>query len=264
MPRLRQLMRRPTSASTVGTRRPRSGEKRGDTVHEDALRAMLVDDPNDERAFRALAELVRRRAAEGPTTDDPWPPRRTRPRSSAPPTSRSGRSPRSSRAPRGWYPLVELGRLSSTTTRRRPCAASRRPPSATPRGTRSRSPWRCCAPLVCRSRRWASASGTGVPASTRPRSGASSSSPPSRPTGLSTPATTSSRSSSTATPGRRAAARRPRARRRPGRAAPRRDLTRGVGHLRRRRRPVTPRVTGRRLQAVRVRPRRPRCRTCRR
>ena len=64
-------MRRPTSASTVGTRRPRSGEKRGDTVHEDALRAMLVDDPNDERAFRALAELVRRRAAEGPTTDDP-------------------------------------------------------------------------------------------------------------------------------------------------------------------------------------------------
>ncbi len=45
------------------------------------------------RAGRAGPSSGRR----GPTTDDPWPPRRTRPRSSAPPTSRSGRSPRSSR-----------------------------------------------------------------------------------------------------------------------------------------------------------------------
>ncbi|GED11986.1 hypothetical protein [Cellulosimicrobium cellulans] len=113
MPRLRQLMRRPTSASTVGTRRPRSGEKRGDTVHEDALRAMLVDDPNDERAFRALAELVRRRAAEGPATDDPL----------AAPADETEKQRAADLAvwalaeelaghPKGWYPLVELGRLS--------------------------------------------------------------------------------------------------------------------------------------------------------
>ncbi|MFC8923959.1 hypothetical protein [Cellulosimicrobium sp. NPDC057127] len=113
MPRLRQLMRRPTSASTVGTRRPRSGEKRGDTVHEDALRAMLVDDPNDERAFRALAELVRRRAAEGPPADDPL----------AAPVDDSEKQRAADLAvwalaeelaghPKGWYPLIELGRLS--------------------------------------------------------------------------------------------------------------------------------------------------------
>ena len=113
MPRLRQLMRRPTSASTVGARRPRSGEKRGDTVHEDALRAMLVDDPNDERAFRALAELVRRRAAEGTQVDDPL----------AAPADESEKQRAADLAvwalaeelaghPKGWYPLVELGRLS--------------------------------------------------------------------------------------------------------------------------------------------------------
>ncbi|TGJ97313.1 hypothetical protein DLJ96_04790, partial [Actinotalea fermentans ATCC 43279 = JCM 9966 = DSM 3133] len=71
MPRLRQLMRRPSSASTVGARRPTSADRRGDTVHEDALRAMLVDDPNDERAFQALAEIVRRRAAESHVSADP-------------------------------------------------------------------------------------------------------------------------------------------------------------------------------------------------
>ncbi|WP_454043551.1 hypothetical protein [Cellulosimicrobium sp. Marseille-Q8652] len=113
MPRLRQLMRRPTSASTVGARRPRSGEKRGDTVHEDALRAMLVDDPNDERAFHALAELVRRRAAEGTHVDDPL----------AAPADESEKQRAADLAvwalaeelaghPKGWFPLIELGRLS--------------------------------------------------------------------------------------------------------------------------------------------------------
>ncbi len=113
MPRLRQLMRRPTSASTVGARRPRSGEKRGDTVHEDALRAMLGDDPNDERAFRALAELVRRRAAEGTHVDDPL----------AAPADESEKQRAADLAvwalaeelaghPKGWFPLIELGRLS--------------------------------------------------------------------------------------------------------------------------------------------------------
>src|SRR5690606_30163811 len=134
MPRLRQLMRRPTSASTVGTRRPRSGEKRGDTVHEDALRAMLVDDPNDERAFRALAELVRRRAAEGPATDDRL----------AAPVDETEKQRAADLAvwalaeelaghPKGWYPLVELGRLSldddQESALRRFATAAERDPS---------------------------------------------------------------------------------------------------------------------------------------
>ncbi|MCB7135451.1 hypothetical protein [Cellulosimicrobium marinum] len=113
MPRLRQLMRRPASASTVGARRPRAGERRGDTVHEDALRAMLVDDPNDERAFGALAELVRRRAAEAHTDQDPL---------AAPPDDQEKQraadlavwalAEELAGHPKGWYPLVELGRLS--------------------------------------------------------------------------------------------------------------------------------------------------------
>ncbi|MBE7701090.1 hypothetical protein H9623_12350 [Oerskovia sp. Sa1BUA8] len=113
MPRLRQLMRRPSSASKVGARRPTSAERRGDTVHEDALRAMLVDDPNDERAFQALAEIVRRRAAESHVSADPL----------AAPADESEKQRAADLAvwalaeelaghPRGWYPLVELGRLS--------------------------------------------------------------------------------------------------------------------------------------------------------
>ena len=61
LPRLRQLKRRPSSASRVGARRPTKAARRGDTLHEDALRSMLSDDPNNERAFVALAEIVRRR-----------------------------------------------------------------------------------------------------------------------------------------------------------------------------------------------------------
>jgi len=106
-------MRRPSSASTVGARRPTSAERRGDTVHEDALRAMLVDDPNDQRAFQALAEIVRRRAAESHVSADPL----------AAPADESEKQRAADLAvwalaeelaghPRGWYPLVELGRLS--------------------------------------------------------------------------------------------------------------------------------------------------------
>ena len=70
MPRLRQLLHRQRSTSRVGTRRPTETRRFGDTAHEDALRALLQDDPNDARAFDALADLVRRRAVE-PTVEDP-------------------------------------------------------------------------------------------------------------------------------------------------------------------------------------------------
>lgn len=118
MPRLRALLRRPFSASTVGARRPTpSARRRGDTVQEDALRAMLLDDPNDVRAFDALAELVRRRAVESPNPDDPL-------TATADEETQAAQRQRAADLavwslaeelaghPRGWYPLLELGRLS--------------------------------------------------------------------------------------------------------------------------------------------------------
>ncbi|PZR53710.1 hypothetical protein DNL40_06165 [Xylanimonas oleitrophica] len=118
MPRLRALLRRPFSASTVGARRPSSStRRRGDTVHEDALRAMLLDDPNDMQAFDALAEIVRRRAAESPQAEDPL-------TATADEETQAEQRKRAADLavwalaeelaghPRGWYPLLELGRLS--------------------------------------------------------------------------------------------------------------------------------------------------------
>jgi hypothetical protein len=86
-------------------------------VHEDALRAMLVDDPNDVRAFQALAEIVRRRAAEQPPgQEDPL--TATDEETLADQREREADLAVWSLAeelaghPRGWYPLLELGRLS--------------------------------------------------------------------------------------------------------------------------------------------------------
>ncbi|MFE7507471.1 hypothetical protein [Promicromonospora sp. NPDC057488] len=115
MHRLRRLIRRPLSASTVGTRRQSpSAPRRGDVGHEDALRAQLTDDPNNEEAFAALAEIVRRRAAEDPTLDDPLRDSDEIPESKQQEADLAVWSLAEELAghPRGWYPLIELGRLS--------------------------------------------------------------------------------------------------------------------------------------------------------
>ena len=74
---------------------------------------MLVDDPNNIRAFQALSEIVRRRAAEGTHVDDPL---------SAPPDASAQQRAADLAVwslgeelagnPRAWYPLIELARLS--------------------------------------------------------------------------------------------------------------------------------------------------------
>ncbi|MDM7853712.1 hypothetical protein [Cellulomonas alba] len=111
LPRLRQLMRRPSSASRVGARRPTTAARRGDTLHEDALRSMLSDDPNNERAFRALAEIVRRRAAEiGPDGDPLTAPGEDRERAADLAVWSLGEELAGN--PRAWYPLIEVARLS--------------------------------------------------------------------------------------------------------------------------------------------------------
>ena len=133
LPRLRQLMRRPSSASRVGARRPTTASRRGDTLHEDALRSMLSDDPNNERAFQALAEIVRRRAAESVPEDDPLTaPNAEHERQHAADLAVWALGEELAGNPRAWYPLVELARLSvrddhEGTIRRLTTAAERDP-----------------------------------------------------------------------------------------------------------------------------------------
>ncbi|GIG27487.1 hypothetical protein [Cellulomonas marina] len=120
LPRLRQLMRRPVSASRVGARRPTGAARRGDTLHEDALRSMLGDDPNDEKAFVALAEIVRRRAAEAVAHEDPLSGHaeeavtadRDAERQKAADLAVWSLGEELAGNPRAWYPLVEVARLS--------------------------------------------------------------------------------------------------------------------------------------------------------
>lgn len=117
MQRLRRLLHRPTSASTVGTRRPSSAPRRGDAIHEDALRAQLTDDPNNAEAFGALAEIVRRRAAEGHHGEDPLRDTEDEPTAAEQSVQDAdlavwALAEEIAGNPRGWYPLIELGRLS--------------------------------------------------------------------------------------------------------------------------------------------------------
>jgi hypothetical protein len=136
LPRLRQLMRRPSSASKVGARRPTTAPSRGDTLHEDALRSVLSDDPNNERAFSALAEIVRRRAAGTDPDGDPL-------TASFEDTEKQRAADLAVWAlgeelagnPRAWYPLIEVARLSVRDDRegtlRRLTTAAERDPSGT-------------------------------------------------------------------------------------------------------------------------------------
>jgi hypothetical protein len=118
MPRIRALFRRPLAATAVGARRTQPPDhRRGETVLEDALRTMLLDDPNDVRAFDALADLVRRRAVASANPEDPL----TAPaddetaaeqRQRAEETAVWALAAELAGHPRAWYPLIELGRLS--------------------------------------------------------------------------------------------------------------------------------------------------------
>ncbi len=131
--RLRRLVLGPPPASTVGARRPTTASPKPGTAQEDRLRARLVNDPNDARSFGALAEIVRRHAAEA-STDDPL----TAP---ADPEERQHRADLAvwslaeelAGNPKAWYPLIELARLSVDDDRegalRRLATAAERDPS---------------------------------------------------------------------------------------------------------------------------------------
>ncbi|WP_263119294.1 hypothetical protein [Cellulomonas sp. RIT-PI-Y] len=137
LPRLRRLLGRTASTSRVGARRPGSS-RHGDVPQEDALRAALGDNPNDERAFAALAEIVRRHAVTG-SDDDPL----TAESEDALLAVQAEKQRVADLAvwalgeelsgnPRAWYPLVEVARLSvrddlEGTVRRLTTAAERDP-----------------------------------------------------------------------------------------------------------------------------------------
>jgi hypothetical protein len=126
-------MRRPLSASKVGARRPTKTARRGDTLHEDALRTMLSDDPNNVRAFQALAEIVgHRAAASGPDGDPLTGPANEVAKQRAADLAVWSLGEELAGHPKAWYPLVELARLSvrhdhEGTLRRLATAAERDP-----------------------------------------------------------------------------------------------------------------------------------------
>ncbi|PJI93417.1 hypothetical protein [Luteimicrobium subarcticum] len=93
-------------------------------MHEDALRAVLSDNPNDVRAFGALAEIVRRRAAEANADTDPLAghadadrPVDDEQRRRAADNAEWALAEELAGNPRAWYPLVSLARLSMDADR---------------------------------------------------------------------------------------------------------------------------------------------------
>lgn len=107
--RLRGRLR--TVAAAPAVRRPVVATRRRPHLlgpdsddHQVALRARLHEDPNDAQAFAALAEIVRRQAAEGHEDAE------RRPRAVA--DAEWALAEELAHSSRAWYPLVELGRLS--------------------------------------------------------------------------------------------------------------------------------------------------------
>lgn len=96
-------------------------------AEEVTLRAALDADPNDEEAFRRLADIVRRRAAEGHESEGAADPQR------AADDAVWSLAEEMARNARAWYPLIELARLSLAQDRdgalRRLGTASERDPS---------------------------------------------------------------------------------------------------------------------------------------
>ena len=94
----------PTAREPAATKRRRriTGPEADD--QQTVLRARLHDDPNDAAAFAALAEIVRRQAAEGHEDAE------RRPRAVA--DAEWALAEELAHSSRAWYPLIALGRLS--------------------------------------------------------------------------------------------------------------------------------------------------------
>lgn len=116
MPRIRDLHERPPSDSalTVGQRRESPHTHNINVVQEDALRALLADDPNNANAFKALVDVVARNCSfETSENQDPL---HGNQHDDADAQNRRvslwALAEEYSGHPKAWRPLVELARLS--------------------------------------------------------------------------------------------------------------------------------------------------------
>ncbi|WP_333811005.1 hypothetical protein [Timonella senegalensis] len=121
MPRIKKLLAQPTSASKVGLRRESAHTPTINVMQEDALRAVLMENPNDENAFRALVELVKRNcASDSENSADPLKAESTGEEPVLDPQDYEARANLSvwalaeelSGHPKAWFPVIELARLS--------------------------------------------------------------------------------------------------------------------------------------------------------
>lgn len=110
--RLKALLTRRRPMRRPGTRQATSAARKTDLPREDALRAKLVDDPNDMHAFRELAELVRRRADSVEPVDPLIAEHEPVDRARSADVAIWALAEELAGNPRAWFPLVELARLS--------------------------------------------------------------------------------------------------------------------------------------------------------
>lgn len=102
-PALRTVRGTVKATTTNGRRRASSRLSTAEVAAEDRFRMRLKHDPNDERAFRELVEIVRRRAAEGHLDGDPQ---------RAADDAVWALAEEVAGNHRAWFPLIELARLS--------------------------------------------------------------------------------------------------------------------------------------------------------
>ena len=109
--RFRRMLR-PAPPVHVRRRQSTHAPTPPEAAREDRLRSRLGEDPNDAETFNALAEIVRRRAAEVVPADPLTAAAEPASRAKAADTAHWALAEELAGMPRAWYPLIEMARLS--------------------------------------------------------------------------------------------------------------------------------------------------------
>ncbi|HLT85448.1 MAG TPA: hypothetical protein VKZ83_14540 [Phototrophicaceae bacterium] len=110
--RLKALLTRRRPERRPGTRQATTAARSTDLPRENALRAKLVEDPNDMQAFRELAELVRRRADSVEPVDPLIAEHEPADLHISADVAIWALAEELAGNPKAWFPLIELARLS--------------------------------------------------------------------------------------------------------------------------------------------------------